>query len=516
MNIETVNEKVKACKFVGHENILEIVEGDVIVPDIKPDILSLVHVDGNVFITKKEVQDGKVKIEGAVEVFALYVADDERASIKGLNALLNFSEVINVPDAKEGMIAIVNERLLNMEHKILNSRKISVKASIEMSVKVVGEEEIEITKDILEPGSIQYQKEKICLSELIGAACQKIEIKENIMLSEGKPKISEILKTKLNVINCGYKISYNKILVKADLKVNVVYVADNETMSLETFNTLVPIAGFIDLTGVSENHNISIDTDLNLAYIKPIYQDLKANGLNLEAQIEICAKAYEDKALEVLSDLYNPTYELNLESQKISLKQNISSKTEELDLSQVLSIQELTNSTLLDLNVIPNINEIKNNGNRVTIDGTANIELLYYEREKKKIDLKKIELPFQKTFDSNCEDFNLIVSNLEYSLRDNGHLEVKLILKIICENICPLNLNLISKIEQTENKNIPIASLVIYYVQPGDTLWKIAKRFKTTVDLIKSSNNLKDDVIYPGQQLTIPRVAYKVNINPLI
>ena len=516
MNIETINEKVKACKFVGHENILEIVEGDVIVPDIKPDILSLVHVDGNVFITKKEVQDGKVKIEGAVEVFALYVADDERASIKGLNALLNFSEVINVPEAKEGMITIVKERLLNMEHKILNSRKISVKSSIEMSIKVVGEEEIEVTKDIVEPGSIQYQKEKICLSELVGASCQKVEVKENIMLTEGKPPILEILKTKLSIINCGYKISYNKILVKADLKMNVVYVADNETMSLETFNTLVPIAGFIDLTGVGENHNISIDTGLNSAYIKPFYQDLKAIGLNLEAQIEICAKAYEDKALEVLSDLYNPTYELNLESQKISLKQNIASKTEELDLSQVLSIPELTNATLLDLNIIPNINEIKNNGSRVTIDGTANLELLYYDREKKKMDLKKIELPYQKSFDSSSEDFNLIVDNLEYDLRDNGHLDIKLVLKIICENICPLNLNLISKIEQTENKNIPIASLVIYYVQPGDTLWKIAKRFKTTVELIKSSNNLKDDMIYPGQQLTIPRVAYKVNINPLI
>ena len=71
MNIETINEKIKACKFVGHENIVEVVEGDVIVPDIKPDILSLINVDGNVFINKKEVQDGKVKLDGAVEVFAV-------------------------------------------------------------------------------------------------------------------------------------------------------------------------------------------------------------------------------------------------------------------------------------------------------------------------------------------------------------------------------------------------------------------------------------------------------------
>ena len=64
-------------------------------------------------------------------------------------------------------------------------------------------------------------------------------------------------------------------------------------------------------------------------------------------------------------------------------------------------------------------------------------------------------------------------------------------------------------------KNVPVASLVIYYVQPGDTLWNIAKKFKTTVDLIKSSNNLKDDIIYPYQQLIMPKVVDKVTLNPL-
>ena len=515
MNIETVNEKVKACKFVGHENIIEVVEGDVIVPDIKPDILSLINVDGNVLINKKEVQTGKVKLDGSVEVFALYVADDEKASIKGINALLNFNESIDIPESKEGMLAIVNYKLIGIEHKVLNSRKISVKCSIEVDIKVIGEEEVEVTKEILEPGNIQFRKESICLSELVGAACQDIELKENVMIDDGKPAISEILKTKLNIINCGYKISYNKILVKADLRVNVVYVADNETMSIEAFETLVPIAGFIDINGVSDNNLISIDTILKSAYIKPIYQDLKANGINVEVQIDICAKAYGEKSLEVLSDLYNPIYEMNIENQKISFRQNIDAKCEKIDLSQVLSIAELNGATLLDILVIPTINEMKKNGNRTTIEGNVNLDILYYDREKKKIDIKKIELPYQKTFEANCEDINISIENIEYELRDNGQLDFKLLLKIICDEVKNVNLNLIIKIEQTDTKNIPVASLVIYYVQPGDTLWKIAKQFKTTVELIKSSNNLKDDMIYPGEQLIMPKVVNKVSLNPL-
>ncbi|QGP91305.1 LysM domain protein [Neomoorella glycerini] len=34
-----------------------------------------------------------------------------------------------------------------------------------------------------------------------------------------------------------------------------------------------------------------------------------------------------------------------------------------------------------------------------------------------------------------------------------------------------------------------------YQVQPGDTLWLIARRFGTSVDGLKSSNNLSSDIM---------------------
>lgn len=46
-----------------------------------------------------------------------------------------------------------------------------------------------------------------------------------------------------------------------------------------------------------------------------------------------------------------------------------------------------------------------------------------------------------------------------------------------------------------------------YTVKEGDTLDKIAKRFDVSVDTIKWANNLKGDVIKPGQILKIPPVT---------
>lgn len=54
---------------------------------------------------------------------------------------------------------------------------------------------------------------------------------------------------------------------------------------------------------------------------------------------------------------------------------------------------------------------------------------------------------------------------------------------------------------------------LLYEVKPGDTLAKIAKEFKTTVDLIMRSNNLKDAKIYPGRKIKVWTAPFTVLVD---
>lgn len=53
----------------------------------------------------------------------------------------------------------------------------------------------------------------------------------------------------------------------------------------------------------------------------------------------------------------------------------------------------------------------------------------------------------------------------------------------------------------------------IYQVQPGDSLGKIAKQYKTTIELIRKANSLKRDVIQPGQKLKIEKEPFSAEIS---
>ena len=85
-------------------------------------------------------------------------------------------------------------------------------------------------------------------------------------------------------------------------------------------------------------------------------------------------------------------------------------------------------------------------------------------------------------------------------------IDVKIDLAFKLNVIKESEINLIESINETEPQNRESFSIVIYYTKVGDTLWKIAKRFGSTVDEIVKINSIENpDIIMPGEQLFIPR-----------
>ena len=53
----------------------------------------------------------------------------------------------------------------------------------------------------------------------------------------------------------------------------------------------------------------------------------------------------------------------------------------------------------------------------------------------------------------------------------------------------------------------------LYEIKPKDTLTKIAHQFNTTVELLKKSNKLKSDIIFPGKLIKVPRSKFTIEVD---
>ena len=61
MEINTTKETLNVNKVICEKKEMINIQGDMIVPDSKPDILNTINTTGNACIYKKEIMDGKIR-----------------------------------------------------------------------------------------------------------------------------------------------------------------------------------------------------------------------------------------------------------------------------------------------------------------------------------------------------------------------------------------------------------------------------------------------------------------------
>lgn len=223
--IDIVKESLSINKIIGNKNFQITVEGDTIIPDIKPDILSAVSSTGNVCIYKKEILEGKIRLDGNVNIYLMYLADGEGQNTRGFNANIDFTEILDFPEVESKMILDENISIKRIECKVLNGRKVNFKITLDIDAKVFLNENEEMVKEVNGVEDMQSQVVSLKMNSLIGQNMTKAMAKETVIV-DSTDNILEILSVDFDIINKDMKISYNKVLAKADIRIKMMYLTE--------------------------------------------------------------------------------------------------------------------------------------------------------------------------------------------------------------------------------------------------------------------------------------------------
>ena len=511
--MEITKETVKINKVICEKKEIINVQGDMIVPDSKPDILNTITSTGNICIYKKEINEGKLRVDGNIITYIMYLADDEKNSIRGLNTTLDFSETISVPELQLGMNVEINPVIKLIECKVLNGRKIGIKVNVEMKINVSSKDETEIVTKV-DDSNIQILSENKIVSSLLGEGITKSYVKENISIPSND-NLAEILGCTINLVDKDIKISYNKILAKSEVEIKLIYLTEDGRIT--SCVGKVPLVGFIDMQNIKEDNICDINYLIKNIIIKP--NPIEEHSVYLEMEVEITCDCYEEKEINAIEDMYCPGEKITFDLKQINTISNRKTKKDTCQIRENISLPEIGNGEIINSTVEPIITKENRLNGKLVIEGEVEINIIYLDITSVGINTKKVSIPFEQTIDeidSNNKTNIEIEIGMQEIINQGGNISVNIDLNLKTTSFKEITIPAINNITEGEADNLEDYSVIIYVVKPNDTLWKIAKRYGSTIDDIVRVNGIeRPEKINVGEKIYIPQYVLKRAKEPI-
>lgn len=507
MKLETIEKKININRMVTQKTAIVTLEEDVIIPDIKPDILKTISSSGNVCVSKREVKDGKIKFEGYTNINIIYMPDSESDNVRGINTKIDFNEVVECIEATSEMKVSENILIKYIECRILNGRKINLKVELEIDVTLTNNEEISLLSEIKNVKDLQTISKKTKIDSIVGNNFTKTYAKETVKIDQND-NLAEILRSDFNIINKDIKISYNKLLAKAEVFTKLIYLTeDNRIKSVEA---QIPVMGFVEMPDISEEDSCDIAYNIEDIVIKPNSQE--EHSVYVEIEMEIRCNALKETEIELIEDLYSPTQNLKYNSNELVAMSGRMLKKEKSEIKEKLQIPQIIGEKIYDIKLTTNITNYKILSNKINYEMEMIAEFIISTNNGTSVDIvtKNIQMVDSIEFEGIDEksdiSTNISVEMIDYTIENNEvNLNIKFDYEINQHRDVKINAIREVWIDEEENEINPY-SMTIYFVKKGDTLWKIAKKYKSTIDEIARLNEIKDkNKLQIGQQLFIPK-----------
>lgn len=511
MSITTERKHLTLNKSSINESISTWIEQDIIVPDTKPDALKIVNVHVNSYVNSCEIMDGKIKVSGNMYYYIIYRCNEENKTTRGLDVCVPFTETLNVKGVNKNMQAYIMPEVKNVIHSLPNERKISTKTEVIFNVCIKTPVNVSLIEKFDSNDDIECKTKKQKFCNIMKNKSNVIASKEDIMLQKENEDFMEFLKVNVKLVNTEYKESYNKILVKGDIEVEALYLSEEEEKGVNKLNLTVPFSGMIEIEGINDKSNFNIEYLMQDFKIRPNTDITSTKTLTIEYQIEATVIMFEKMEIEYISDFYSQTRELEYENEEVEAVLSRNTDNYEIEIKESAKGILEDDTRVVEYTVDTSLLVAKIIQDTVNIEGNLKLLFITINDITKEIDTKMIDVLVNEEIKLNDFETNgratvrIGINSSNISVNGNDvDVKIKLNAKVDIENVSMIEI--IDNIKESDEKIVNLDSMNIYIVKPGDTLWKIAKKYKTSVEKIANINNIEDtSVISVGQRILIIR-----------
>lgn len=510
--IELIKENIEYEQLLGENFSDTVVKGEYLIPDTHPDVVEILMVDVKPSITAKETMQDKVYIEGQIEYNVIYLAKEEEGmGVYNVTYGDKFSNYVDIHGAEHRMMCEGECYVEHMDSNLINERKVGISGIIKLKSAVYKNYSFDVVKSMARDEELQMLKYPTEIDKILGNAFGEMVVKTQIRVPMDKPQIGQVLKCDMMLHKKDAKVNDGKIQVSAFAVVKMLY-RGADTKELVCIEDDVFISKDMELNGVDLSMNVFPDFKVDTLDYDIKEDDLgESRIVDIESVVNASAKVLYKEQIDMIEDAYSPKMALEMVRKKYNLNVMQGSNNAEAIVKENLELNKRPTSVILTTGDVM-ITEKKLVENKVIVEGIVKVDVLYsVEAEETKIDRVSDELPFTCSVDvegaridmSNVAKASL--ENIEANIEANT-VAVKAVVSVYTRVNYSVEKDFLVDIVVAEDE-IPKkkASITIYVVQAGDTLWKIAKKYYTTIDEILRINALdNENNIDIGKKILIP------------
>ena len=516
--MEILKKGITVDKKIGKETSQVLVEGDIIVPDTKPDIDMVLEANGSAYIDSKDIVNDRITFKGNLDINVLFIAKGENKPVYNMQSTYPINDFINIEGIDKNMTVFTTCNITNLDYKLINDRKVSFRAILDVTSEVLAKESIEAVTTI---DGLDEKQMKVTNINVNKVACTKFDrfnIKDDIEISSGRPNIKEILDINFNIINKDIRTQLEKINISGDIRACILYKSDEEDSIITYFEQDIPFNGVIEVEGATDDMIGDVYLDIqekNVQILEDVDGEPRLIGVDIYVGCNIKV-SYEDE-MNILEDAYALDKKINIEKNMQSYPMLVCKNKNQASIKEVLKLDEEGPPILQVLKISgkPILDNIEILQDKIVAEGIVECKILYItNNDEYPMHCFTTIMPYSQAIDAKGAnpkvakvDINSYIEHIGVNMMSDKDVEVRCAINFDTCVIKEKEISFITDVvfEEVDEQFLnSISSMIIYVVQEKDTLWCLAKKFNTTVDDIVSLNDIENpDLIYPGQKLLV-------------
>lgn len=526
-----INFKEKTARVeyvIGEDTVRESFTGEITVPEEKPDIERVLEVIAEVNEVDAFIEEGGVALDGEIDLGVMYVGDiadpdAPQQPVHFFDGIITFDNFIDIPEAEPGMHVVSDVRVIRASSNLVDEETVEVTVTLRKFVKVVDFRQITLVTEVTGIDQKLVEEELLRINDVIGENTIQTIVEGDVDLPAEKPPIERILKAQAELVGePEITLSEDAVIVEGTLDVGIVYVAatEEEDQPVHFAEAQFDFSRVIEVPGAADEEDVSAFVDVTVK--RATAEEADVDTGETEVIVEFFTKVTEPIQITVVTDVKSDKVEIERELLRVeevigentvseTITNNINLPGGKPDVEQILE----ANVSLLD--VMPMVEQ-----GGVTIDGEIEGTVLYVA------DIEDPDAPQQPVhFVEDVFDFSNFVQIAEVEQDMDAYADVairRVRSTLLNGRTVELTVNLSKFVKVVRFRQLDVVSdlvvvspivdkpceerpsYVVYVVQPGDTLFKIARRYGTTVDAIVAANDIENpDRIDVGQKLCIPK-----------